>query len=90
MRATEHAALPRQYGDVFTIRLGPRTLGFVLGTATSAHAVLEKQASVSADRPLQTMADKYLSGGMRTLLMGHNEKWRECEGGVGQITCNPL
>ncbi|UZJ51803.1 hypothetical protein CBS101457_001123 [Exobasidium rhododendri] len=65
-----------EYGDIFTIRLGPKNIGFVLGTATSANAILEKQAGVSADRPTQTMANTYMSGGMRTLLMRHNDDWR--------------
>lgn len=80
-RKTQRQSLDHiaQYGDVFTIRLGPTNLGFVLGTATSANAILEKQAGISADRPRQTMANTYLSGGMRTLLMSHNDKWRELE-----------
>lgn len=64
-----------QYGDIFTLRVG-RTLIFVLGRASSAHQIMEKQSAASSDRPRQIMAGELVSDNKRMLLLSYGDRWR--------------
>lgn len=64
-----------QYGDIFTLRIGFTYL-FVLGQASSAHAIMEKQSSVSSDRPRQIMAGELISDNRRMLILPYGPRWR--------------
>jgi len=59
-----------------TIRLGPSKLLFVCGTASSANAILEKNAGLTANRPRQIMAGELMSGNKRMLILPHGDRWR--------------
>ncbi|KAA1472624.1 cytochrome P450 [Dentipellis sp. KUC8613] len=64
-----------QYGPIFSLRCGLRTI-VVLGTFQSAMDILEKEGAVSADRPRLVAGDEMMSGNMRVLLVGANERLR--------------
>lgn len=73
----QFAKWTEEYGEIFTIRLGfGNKLLFVLGNASSAHAILEKQASVTADRPRLIMSGELISNNMRILFIKHSDRWR--------------
>ncbi|SJX62433.1 related to Cytochrome P450 [Sporisorium reilianum f. sp. reilianum] len=65
----------QRYGDIFTLRIGG-TYVFVLGQASSAHAILERQSGVSSDRPWQIMAGELISDNRRMLTLGYGARWR--------------
>ena len=65
-----------EYGDIYTLRMG-RQLLFVLGRATSAHQILEKQSAVSSDRPRLIMAGDLISDNRRILIMPYGPRWRK-------------
>ncbi|PWZ01325.1 cytochrome P450 [Testicularia cyperi] len=65
----------REYGDIYTLRLGS-TLMFVLGQASSAHQIMEKQSGASCDRPRLIMAGDLISDNKRMLFLKYNDRWR--------------
>ncbi|TKY86331.1 hypothetical protein EX895_005156 [Sporisorium graminicola] len=65
----------QQYGDIFTLRIGSTYL-FVLGQASSAHAIMEKQSACSSDRPRQIMAGELISDNRRMLILPYGTRWR--------------
>ena len=48
----------------------------IVGTHQAAMDLMEKQASITADRPVSIMAGATMSGGMRLLLTPYGERWR--------------
>ncbi|EPQ28871.1 uncharacterized protein PFL1_03673 [Pseudozyma flocculosa PF-1] len=67
--------LTEEYGDIFTLRIGRSPL-FVLGRASSAHRILEKQSALSSSRPRLVLAGELLSNNKRILLMPYGDQWR--------------
>lgn len=65
----------KQYGDIFTLRIGSTYL-FVLGQASSAHQIMEKQSAFSSDRPRQIMAGELISDNRRMLILPYGQRWR--------------
>jgi hypothetical protein len=58
----------KEYGPVFTVRIG-RTPLVVVNGYDAAYELLEKQANVTADRPRQVVADEVFSRNKRILLV---------------------
>ncbi|TXT09082.1 hypothetical protein VHUM_02556 [Vanrija humicola] len=68
-------SLSRTYGPVVTVWSNNQPTVIVNGV-DAALFFLEKHARDSADRPANLVADTIFSHGKRTLLVGHNERWR--------------
>ncbi|SPO27511.1 related to Cytochrome P450 [Ustilago trichophora] len=64
-----------EYGDIYTLRIGT-TLLFVLGSASSAHQIMERQSAHTSDRPRQIMAGELISDNRRMLILPYGDRWR--------------
>ncbi|GAC72208.1 cytochrome P450 CYP2 subfamily [Moesziomyces antarcticus T-34] len=65
----------RQFGDIYTLRIGSTYL-FVLGQASSAHQIMDKQSGSSSGRPRQIMAGELISDNRRMLILPYGPRWR--------------
>ncbi|WOO84896.1 Cytochrome P450 monooxygenase yanC [Vanrija pseudolonga] len=67
--------LSRTYGPVVTVWANGRPT-VIVNSVDAALFFMEKNARDTADRPSNLVADEIFSHGKRTLLVGHNERWR--------------
>ncbi|KAH8923828.1 cytochrome P450 [Atractiella rhizophila] len=66
----------KQYGPLFTLWQGSTPM-IVIGTVQAAKDILEKMSGITADRAPSWTAANIASGGMRTLVMRRDERWRK-------------
>jgi hypothetical protein len=59
----------------YTCYLGDRALVF-LNSSRVVNNLMEKRVAIYAFRPYRPMCQDIMSGGVRMLLMGHTDKWR--------------
>lgn len=67
----------QEYGPVFSLRQGFSTNVIVIGRMQAAIDIMEKEGSVTVDRPLSISAGETLSGGMRVLLTPAGERFKK-------------
>lgn len=65
----------KQFGDIFTIRLGWETWVFI-NDPTDIREVFDKQSAITSGRMPQPVVSGILSGDNRLLLLSYGEKWR--------------
>lgn len=66
----------KQFGDVFTIRLGWENWVF-LNNPTDVREIFDKQSAITSGRMPQPVVSGILSGDNRLLLLSYGEKWRK-------------
>ncbi|KAL0948574.1 hypothetical protein HGRIS_011133 [Hohenbuehelia grisea] len=66
----------KEYGPVFSLRQGTRTI-IVVGRVQAAMEIMEKEGASLADRPLSIAAGETLSGGMRVLLTPAGDRFKK-------------
>lgn len=71
----EMEEISRIYGPVSSIRIGTNLL-VIIGSVKPALTLLESRSSIYCDRPELEMAGNVMSGGLRTLCLGYNERWK--------------
>ena len=70
-----YAAWSKQYGPVFSLRVGLDTI-IMLGTHDAARDLLDKRSNIYSSRPRLVMGGECVSKGLRTLLMPYGQQWR--------------
>ncbi|KAL4861620.1 hypothetical protein BDV12DRAFT_207858 [Aspergillus spectabilis] len=75
----------RTLGDVFSLKIGG--YNFVLLCSPEAiKGIMDKQAAATSSRPPFPASHQAASGGMRTLLMEYNPRWRKLRTIVHKLT----
>ncbi|KAI8457298.1 hypothetical protein BY996DRAFT_6918206 [Phakopsora pachyrhizi] len=67
--------ITKKYGPVSSVRLGSELL-VIIGTVKPAVALLEGRSGIYCDWPRLEMAGNVISGGLRTICLGYNDRWR--------------
>ncbi|KAI8446415.1 hypothetical protein BY996DRAFT_7830289 [Phakopsora pachyrhizi] len=68
-------AITKKYGPVSSVRLGSELL-VIIGTVKPAVALLEGRSGIYCDWPRLEMAGNVISGGLQTICLGYNDRWR--------------
>ncbi|KAF9263362.1 cytochrome P450 [Marasmius fiardii PR-910] len=65
----------RQYGDIFSLRLGPQTM-IVLNSAEVAHEILDNRARKYSSRAPPHVAHDIMSDGQRLVFLPYDKEWK--------------
>ncbi|OAA43301.1 Cytochrome P450 [Metarhizium rileyi] len=74
----------KQYGDIFSLKLGPAT-AVVLTSPRLVKTLVDKKSNIYSHRPTSYIGYDVISQGDHLLLMQYSDKWRECRKLVHQF-----